>query len=69
VEDTKRIIRPNECDGQHRFHVAETFTVESEGHVKVCIVTVCLNCPCSNLIEHVVAKSGAVVSSMQKSNK
>lgn len=41
-----------ECQGTHRYFVAETGTVEHEG--KVCVVIVCTSCGESKLIEHTV---------------
>jgi hypothetical protein len=43
------------CEGTHRYFVAETGVVEVEG--KVCVVIVCTACGESKLIEHVVAGS------------
>jgi hypothetical protein len=42
-----------ECQGTHRYFVAETGTVEAEG--KVCIIIVCTSCGESKLINHMVA--------------
>lgn len=54
LEGNKPQYIPANCQGEHRYFIAESGIVESEG--KVCVVIICTSCGDSKLIEHHVTK-------------
>lgn len=56
-----------DCQGRHRFFVAETFAVEGEGTVGAVII--CTSCGESKLITHKVGRDGCSVLLKPKGEK